>query len=82
LLKRALAFTVPVVVSIWLSKVEKVPWPSGVMPSWSSAVTGRPAPLPAALLMSASWAWGTVNWMSMGSVRVMVAMPLVSDGVA
>jgi hypothetical protein len=39
---------------------------------------GQPAPLAA---MALSWPCGTVKAMSMGSVRVMVAMPLVSDGV-
>ena len=44
LAKRALALTVPVVASIWLSKVRKVPRASVVAPLWSVAVAGSAAP--------------------------------------
>ena len=39
--KRALAFTVPVVASTWLSRVEKVPWSRVRVLVRSKAVTGR-----------------------------------------
>ncbi len=45
LLKAALAFTVPVEVSIWLSNVARTPWLRLVPPVRSKAVTCRAAPV-------------------------------------
>ncbi|MNT03180.1 hypothetical protein D3C72_1377010 [compost metagenome] len=74
---RALALTVPVVVSTRLSKVRNAPVASGLLPARSSATTGRRASCFCASRTEGIWSWGTVKLTSMGATLVMTAMPVV-----
>ncbi len=77
LANRALARTVPVVVSTWLSRVEKVPWPRVTLRVRSSAVTGRVA-RDARDCTCGTWSCGTVNSTSIGATSVSTTRPLES----
>ena len=67
----ARSFTVPVVVSIWLSVVASLPWPSWFFCARSSAVTGRMAPSRRRLRTGGSASSGMVNITEIGWIWVM-----------
>ena len=81
LLKRALARTVPVWMSTWLSSEAKA---AGVQHGGAGAVERRdrhlamPAPRPCC--SSGTWSCGTANSTSIGDICVITAMPLASLG--
>ena len=77
LANRALARMVPVVVSTWLSRVEKVPLPSSVVRVRSSAVAGS-GPRAACCWITEALSCGTVNCTSIGATSVSTTMPLAS----
>ncbi|MCY1233084.1 hypothetical protein D3C71_997620 [compost metagenome] len=77
LVKRALAFTVPVCVSTMLSSVEKLPSASRRVRVRSKAVVASVAPWPSRSCTSGTRSCGMANSTSMGAICVMVATPPV-----
>ena len=71
---------VPVVTSIWLSKVVSVPVASAWTLSRSSTVTGSLAPASSRAEMRGKLLSGVVNTTLIGSIWVMTTMPLASEG--
>ena len=79
---RALARTVPVCTSIWLSSVRNTPLSSTLLRVRSRAVTGRRlssfTDSMARAWMSGTRSWGTENCTSTGLIWVMTAIPAAS----
>ena len=78
LAKRALALTVPVVVSTWLSSDENTPLSSTLERVRSSAVTFMVLPATADCCNSPAMSCGTANTTSTGLIWVIKTMPLAS----
>ena len=76
MLKRALARTVPVCVSTWLSSDANTPVSSTVVRVRSKAFASMNAP--AFCCSMGAWSCGTANSTSMGEMAVISATPLAS----